>query len=294
MKLYDFDGMFDEKLGEYIKKHSGEYKESEWEDIIPALYSKFGDTPIKSLGKTPRVFYAEMSGSELIKCLKAHLRQEVPVSEFLCEAIENKADIDELIPLLDGTQGEREYAANLIGADERVIKKYLELLVQSDDEDFKDRLADLIKEKADLVRKDAAQYYRSGTDREYMLEIMSRSAVREDEIFDILIKEFRTEVDNLPMRASYLAAYGDERALKYLYDKIEDEGLSFIEFQELKYAIEALGGEYNGERDFTNDPYYDIIKAHSASAADLFGGAGVSGGRVADDGTDEGAGDLKN
>ena len=54
MKLYDFDGMFDEKLSEYISKNAGKYKENEWEDIIPKLYQKFGDTVVKSLGKTPR------------------------------------------------------------------------------------------------------------------------------------------------------------------------------------------------------------------------------------------------
>lgn len=47
MKLYDFDGMFDEKLGAYIQKHASEHTESEWEDIIPRMYAKFGDTPIK-------------------------------------------------------------------------------------------------------------------------------------------------------------------------------------------------------------------------------------------------------
>ena len=56
MKIYDFDGMFDEKLSEYIKKHSGEYKEREWEEIVPRMYTRFGDTIIKSLGKSPNQF----------------------------------------------------------------------------------------------------------------------------------------------------------------------------------------------------------------------------------------------
>ena len=51
MKLYDFDGMFDEKLSEYVKKNADKYREKEWEDIIPKMYARFGDTVIKSLGK---------------------------------------------------------------------------------------------------------------------------------------------------------------------------------------------------------------------------------------------------
>ena len=271
MKLYDFDGMFDEKLGEYIKKNADKYRESEWEDIIPVLYKKFGDTVIKSIGKTPNGFYGEMSDDELVKCLKAHLNQDVPVSEFLCSAIESRSLADKLLPLLDGTDSEREYAMNLMGSDERAIGKYMEILVSTDDSDLKDRCADYIKEKADLVVDTALKNYKEGVEKEYMLEIISRSVVKNDEIFEILLKEFRTDPDNIPMHASYLAAYGDERALEYLLDKIDEEGITFIEFQELKFAIEALGGEYTKERDFSNDPYYELIKSHSVSEFDLFG-----------------------
>ncbi len=270
MKLYDFDGMFDEKLGEYIKKNADKYRESEWEDIIPVLYKKFGDTVIKSLGKTPNEFYGEMTDDDLIKCLKAHLKQDVPVSEFLCNDIESRSLADKLLPLLDGTQSEREYAMNLMGSDERAIGKYMEILVGSDDSDMKDRCVDYIKEKADLVVDAALENYKKGIEKEYMLEIISRSVVKKEEIFEVLLKEFRTDPENIPMHASYLAAYGDERALGYLYDKIDEEGISFIEYRELKFAIEALGGEYKKERDFSNDPYYEIIKSHNVSDFDLF------------------------
>lgn len=272
MKLYDFDGMFDKKLADYIQNDNGKHRESDWEDLIPKLYKQFGDTFIKSVGDTPNGFYAKMSDSELVKALRTHLNQGVPVSEFLCSAIENRNAADLLLPLLDGSADERDYAMNLIGSDERALKKYMSILTdKNSDTDLKDRCADLIKEKADVVIDVAVENYINGDERECMLEIMSRSVVKNDKIFDILIKEFRTDPDNVPMHASYLAAYGDERALKYLLDKIDEENISFIEYQELKFAIEALGGEYKKERDFSSDPYYNIIKSHGVSAADIFG-----------------------
>lgn len=270
MKLYDFDGMFDQKLSEYISKNAGKYKEEEWEDVIPKLYQKFGDTKIKSLGKTPREFYAEMTDSDLIRCLKTHIREEVPVSEFLCDEIEKRNLAESLLPMLDGTEAEREYAMNIIGADDRAIKKYMQMLVSAQDTDLKNRCVDFIKEKADLVIAEAVKNYEDGVETEYMCEIMSRSVIRDNKIFEILIKEFRGDVDNIPMHASYLAAYGDERALPYLLDKIDEEGISFIEYQELKFAIEALGGEYEKERDFSSDPYYQLIRGQSSDTADLF------------------------
>ena len=273
MKLYDFDGMFDEKLSTYIAKNSEKFSESEWEDAIPELYQRFGDTPIKSLGKTPRAFYAEMDGEQLIKCLKAHLKQGVPVSQFLCDAIEGKSLKAQLIPLLDGSEAERDFAINLLGADDSVIKKYLKMLSSADDEELKSRLLELIKEKADLVTDEALELYAKGVERGYMLEIMSRTVIKNEKVFQILIKEFRGDAENIPMHAGYLAAYGDERALEFLLDKIDEEGISFIEYRELKYAIECLGGEYEKERDFSNDPDFELIKSQDTPATDLFGGA---------------------
>ncbi len=271
MKLYDFDAMFDEKLSDYISKNVGKYKEEEWEDIIPKLYRKFGDTVIKSIGKTPREYYASMESGELIKCLKAHLKNGVPVSEFLCKEIENRDLTAELLPLLDGSEEEREYAVNLIGPDERAIAKYMSMLRECDDEEFKERLADNIKQKADLVLSQALAEYKEGRNAEIMLEIMSRSAVRDDEVFTVLLNAFRGDDDNIPMHASYLAAYGDERALPYLLDKIDEEGITFAEYRELKFAIESLGGEYTKERDFSSDPYYQALKGTSSTdGTDIF------------------------
>ena len=269
MKLYDFDGMFDEKLSEYVAKNADKYKEKEWEDIIPKMYARFGDTVIKSLGKSPNAYYAEMDDDRLVAQLKAHLKQGVAVSEFLCNAIESRNVPELLIPLLKGTDDEISYALNLLGACREALPEYMCLIVESDSEDVKNTCVDYIKEFADEVKEWAIDCYNRGVEREYMLEIMSRCVIREDRIFDILIKAFRADGENVTMIASYLAAYGDERALEYLLDRIDGD-VTFIEYKELKYAIESLGGSYEKERDFSSDPYYQAIKAHGAGATDIF------------------------
>ena len=271
MKLYDFDGMFDEKLSEYVAKNAGKYTEKEWEDVIPKMYARFGDTPIKSLGKSPNQFYAEMDDQTLIAQLRAHLKQKIAVSEFLCNAIEGRNVPALLIPLLSGTEEEIFYALNLLGACREALPEYMRLLTESQNEDIKNTCVDFVKQFADEVKEQALDLYDRGVEREYMLEILSRTVIQEDRVFEILIKEFRADADNVPLHASYLASYGDERALPYLLDKIDEEGISYVEYQELKYAIESLGGSYEKERDFSSDPYYQAIKAHSVSEADIFG-----------------------
>ena len=271
MKLYDFDGMFDLKLGEYIKNNPEKYTESEWEDVIPKLYKSFGDTFIKSVGDTPNGFFAKLSEGELISALSAYIKQGVPVSKFLYEAIEKRCTVELLLPLLDGSEGEKEHAVNLIGSSDKAIKKYLQMLVAPDcGEELKNSLSDLIKEKADLVTDEAVDLYEKGIESALMLEIMSRSVIRNDKVFDILIKEFRSSEDNIPMLANALAEYGDERALEYLLDKIDSEGITYLEYKELLLAIESLGGSYDKERDFSSDPYYELLKSHELPAQDIF------------------------
>ena len=274
MKIYDFDGMFDEKLAEYIKKKADKYKEKEWEDIIPKLYARFGDTVIKSLGVSPNQYFADMSDEQLIACLKAYLKQGIGVSEFLCRAIESRKNASLLIPLLSGKEDEVLLALNLLGGSKEALGEYMRLLTQSESEDIRNTCVDYVKAYADDVKEQALSLYKQGVRRDYMLEILSRCVVHDEQIFDILIKEFRTDVDNLPMLASYLAAYGDERALPYLLDKIDEEGISYVEYQEMKYAIESLGGSYDKPRDFSSDPYYQAVKAHGASGFNIFGDEG--------------------
>ena len=86
MKLYDFDTMFNEKLSDYMEKHP-EYKEKDWETIIPSLYKKFGETVIKGIGKSPVEFYRDLNDEDLFKTLKEHLAQGVPVPSYLFEEV---------------------------------------------------------------------------------------------------------------------------------------------------------------------------------------------------------------
>ena len=145
----------------------------------------------------------------------------------------------------------------------------MQLITAEEDEEFRNKLIDLVKENADAVKEQALENYSRGQEKTLMLEILSCVKNRDDRIFDILIKEFRGS-DEVQVLAGYLATYGDERALPYLSAKAEEDGLPYADFQEIKYAIEALGGEYTGERDYSGDPEYELVHSHGAPSADIF------------------------
>lgn len=267
MKLIDFDGLFDEKLAQYMEENKSKYNEKQWEDVIPKLYKKFGDTKIAKIGCTPKEYYSKMTNEELAQTLAEHLSSDVPVPEFLCAEIENRGETETLLPLLNSEDiATANYAISLIGDNALAYEAYFSILTENRfDEDVRNDIIEIFKFHADTVKDMVWDAYQKGIQTEYMLEILSRVKTRNDDIYQALLSAFLTD-ENLPMRASYLAAYGDERALPILLKRIEDESLGFVEFQELKYAIEALGGEYNEPRDFSADKDYLAVEVASAKA----------------------------
>lgn len=262
-KLIDFDGLFDEKLAEYIRDNPTKYTEKQWENVIPKLYRQFGDTYVAKAGATPRQYYSSMTDEELCDALARHVSEGVPVSDFLCREIERRGCTDALVRLLSLREEEiLTLAVNLAGSSEKAYPAYFDLLISEVSADIKEAVCEQLKGGADAAKERAIACYEAGQEREIMLEILSRCKQRDDRVFDILMNAFRTG-DEVPMHASYLAAYGDERALPVLLDHIDRDDINFLEFRELKYAIEALGGEYTKPRDFTNDPYYQEILEQS-------------------------------
>lgn len=267
-KLIDFDGLFDEKLAEYIQSNPEKYTEKQWENVIPKLYKQFGDIYVAKAGATPKQYYAAMSDDELCETLERHYDEGVPVSDFLCREIESRGCSDALIRLFDRREEEiLTLAVNLAGSNEKAFPAYFRLLTSKVSDDIKEAVCEQLKGGADAAKEQALALFEQGQEQEMMLEILSRCKQRDERVYELLLTAFRTG-DEVPMHASYLAAYGDERALPVLLEYIDRDDINFLEFREVKYAIEALGGEYTKPRDFSHDPYYQEILAQSQIPVD--------------------------
>lgn len=267
-KLIDFDGLFDEKLAEYIQSNPEKYTEKQWENVIPKLYKQFGDIYVAKAGATPKQYYASMSDDELCETLERHYDEGVPVSDFLCREIESRGCSDALIRLFDRREEEiLTLAVNLAGSNEKAFPAYFRLLTSKVSDDIKEAVCEQLKGGADAAKEQALALFEQGQEQEMMLEILSRCKQRDERVYELLLTAFRTG-DEVPMHASYLAAYGDERALPVLLEYIDRDDINFLEFREVKYAIEALGGEYTKPRDFSHDPYYQEILAQSQIPVD--------------------------
>lgn len=271
MKIYDFDGMFDKKIAEYIAKNPNKKSSEEWEDSIPKLYEKFSNTTIKTLGFSPKQYYKSLSDFALLKTVCAHFKQNISVPQTLTEEIENRNLGANLLPLLSGSDEQILYALNIIGNQSFAINCYFEMLCNENlSKEIKGELCELLKNNAEKIKHFALEKYAQNVEKELMLELISFSKIGDENVFNILVSALRSDRENLHLHAKYLVNYGDERAVKYLLEIMEEEGLSFADFIELKYAVEALGGNYLGEKDFSSDPYYSQINSKNEEKLDLF------------------------
>lgn len=267
IKIIDIDSLFDSYISDYVYQNVGKIKPEEIENQMPVLYEEFGDKSLPELdGKTPNSFYKEYSATELLECLKNHVEQGVSVSDFLCEAIiANVNGEDALIESLSKDNDE-EYTLYLLNIlSEMGSKKYynrlLEFILWDYSEPIRELATELLGAGVNQVKEQIiAQFNEVDDDKKACLTDVLSNAEKDDRIFNILTLEFVKHQENVPLYASYLAKYGDERALPFLMQAIENPKIKYSDFEELRFAIEALGGEYDKLRDFSNDKSYKIIK----------------------------------
>ena len=69
-----------------------------------------------------------------------------------------------------------------------------------------------------------------------------------------------TRDDRRALFASYLAKFGDDRAIPMLTQAARDSDVNYLDYVEIVNAIETLGGERPPEREFAGDPYYESLR----------------------------------
>ena len=274
VKIVDIDKIFDDFLTHYIQSNRGKYTEKEWERKIPGLYDEFGRTELEELdGKCPNDYYKSLSGSELCDVLSEHIEQGVSVSDFLCEALIAAECVDELVRFIDNGHDEElvSYCINILNDKNSTagFDRYFDMLLSDDTcEDMKDLIAEMLANNPEAAKERALKEYPgAGSSAVYLLDVFS-SCKKDDRIFDILINELKSHKKDIPFYLSYVTKYGDERALPVLLKRIENREIGFNEFRELKYAVEALGGEYNEPRSFEHDE--DFLKVEDQSQKEGF------------------------
>ncbi|MBO4251110.1 MAG: hypothetical protein J5911_00420 [Clostridia bacterium] len=267
IKIVDLDKAFDKYIEKFVLDNIGKVKPEEIEDKIPILYEEFGNAADKELdGKTPNEYYRAFTAEELLTALKTHIDGDVPVSDFLIEAITANEMSEKPVKTALMQEESEQFTAYLMNIltdlkAEIPVERYIEFALYDYPESIGELATEALKEDADSAKDKVLKCFDDAPEdkKERLTEILSGVKEKSDEVFDKLVAEFVKNKKKIPQYASYLAKYGDDRAIPVLKAAIEGK-VNYQEFEELKFAIECLGGEYTEKRDFTQDAIYKKVK----------------------------------
>ena len=266
----DFDEHLASFVADYMQAHQKDYKNYDaMEADMPAIYVRFLNEPAAWLdGLTPGSFFSQYEDpKDLVDWMIAYDQKGVAIPDLLLEQIENvgKPCEKRLIAILKDEEMSNALKMTAIGVlrtMESTQPKMLYIQWQMNREK-EDELADNALESLADMGKSVLQPILEALPRaneagqEALLDILSNYPGNE-QVFQLAQRLFRNNPDRRALFAGYVGKLGDDRAMKDLMAAANDPDLNYIDYLEVRNAIERLGGTAP-ERSFEGDPMYEAL-----------------------------------
>ncbi len=268
MPCIDFDAHFSEYLSAWIEKTQHRFKRPEdMEDELPNVYLKFLNTPAPWLqGALPGDHFAAFGDpGELCALLRRYVDEGVPVPDLLLDRLSELAEEAPLLSLVLDSAAPceaRMLAMNLLRQLDSTapMLSYLRWQVdRTQEEDLLEGALECLRDMGGEVRGPAKAAFLAAPQagKEALLDVLCNFPGDED-VFAFALHCFQTHPDQRALYAGYLAKLDDDRALEALLEAAENPGIPYIDFIEIRSAIERLGSEAP-VRDFSGDPTYKAV-----------------------------------
>ena len=274
MKCINFDDKFADFASQWMKDHGKEYRNYDaMEADMPRVYMTFLNTPAKWLdGVTPGAYFTQFEDAkDLVDWMVKYTEREIPVPDLLLEQIQavGKPCEKRLVALLKdesmaANEEARMMAVGLLRDMESTLPKMLYIswqLDRQDVDDLADNALDSLREMGKAVVQPMLQElpHANRAGQEAFLDVLVNYPGNE-QVFELAIRLFKENPTRRALFASYLAKLGDDRALPVLMEAAMDEKCKYMDFIELRNAIEMLGGEAP-KKEFYEDDEYAALRA---------------------------------
>ncbi len=272
MKCIDFDKAFSLFAMQWFRDHGKEYKNYDaMEAAMPDVYARFLDTPADFLAhaKPGEYFESWDDAKLLIDWMEDYFKQRVPVPDMLLNRIGQLGEAAEkrLYALLQkerAPQEARMTAVSLLGEMESHLPMALYISWEQGRE-ADDELCDAAAEALAQMGEEAVAPMLEALDtatvagQEALCGVLSRYEDKSGKVLQTLLRLIRRPEASIAVLAGYLGRLGDDRALETLIDLALSEELGYLDYIELRAAIEQLGGDAP-ERTFDEaDPEYEAM-----------------------------------
>ena len=276
--LVDYDKNFTQYLEKWVTDNMNNYKNSDdMEMDMPNVYTKWLNTPASWLNnKTPGSYFKQFDDAHaLVKLLLRYISTGTGIPEPLMDRIIELSD--ESIPVLKQVfTGEiplqdnrrinevRTLIVNLLAEmdDNSLLDEYAILLTQPN---IEDSLVGVIIERLSMESqtKDILLNTLKEVDNNAIIMRFIDILVNfygDSRILKWILYMFERDESNTALLASYLGKYGDEAAIPYLREALDYEDINYLDYLEVRNAIEELGEIVEHVREFDGDSYYESLK----------------------------------
>ena len=240
---------------------------------MPRIYMMFLNTPARWLdGVTPGAYFTQFEDAkDLVDWMCEYCRKEIPVPDLLMEQIVavGKPCERRLLALLkdesgDVTEEAMMTAIGLLREMDSTLPKILYIQWQLDrgmQDDLADNALDSLRDMGKAVVQPILQELpkANAAGQEAFLDILVNYPGKQ-QVFDLAVRLFKENPNRRALFASYLGKLGDDRALPALMEAANEDKCRYMDFIELRSAIESLGGEAP-KREFFEDEEYEALCA---------------------------------
>ena len=272
MKCIDFDKAFSRFAMKWFKDHAKDYKNYDaMEAAMPEVYAIFLDTPADFLAnqKPGEYFESWDDAKTLIDWMEDYFKQHVPVPDMLLNRIVKLGEPAEkrLVAMLQKERTPQEARMTAVSLlQELVSTEPMDMYIEwQKNRAVDDELCDAAAESLVQMGMAAIEPMLKALDEandagcEALCGVLSYYPDPTGRVLKELIRLIRQPEANVALLASYMGRLGDENALETLIDLALDSDQTYLNYIELRSAIEMLGGDAP-ERDFDEqDPEYEAL-----------------------------------
>ncbi|MBQ4074221.1 MAG: HEAT repeat domain-containing protein [Clostridia bacterium] len=275
MRCINFDKEFERYVTAWMKEHAKEYKNYDaMEAAMPQVYDEFLDTPVNWLsGCKPGEYFQQFDNPrQLVNWMEDYFKQRIPVPDMLMNRIAELglAAEESLLNMMQkekATQEIKMAAVTLLreiescAAMQRYIDWQAVRVAGQEDELADNALESLSSMGAQAVPAMREALKKATPDGQEALLTLLCDYPGDEAVLETALALFQAPDAHIAIIADCLGRLGDERALPLLKAKAASEETEYLDYIELRSAIEALGGEAP-EREFdAEDPAYEAMRS---------------------------------
>ena len=270
MKIYDFDEKFYDYVRTWMAMHPN-MTEKQVEDSYNEIMLNWLNAPAKWLdGERPGEYFMRYSEpKDLMKLLEEYDKRDIGLPEPLYSRVVSVGE--PCVPALTRIAANEERPESLRATALAILRDigsdasrplYVDLACTGPEGDeVGDMAADILSDGDGAEIEQLLERYETSPEYGQMriLEICSNFP-GDDRIFNYLLDKLRNRPEQRALYASFLGKLGDARAVEPLKSFLTLTDISYLDYIELRNAVEELGGDPGEERTFYGDPDYEAMR----------------------------------